>query len=150
MSQLQEQRNIFIILSQNKNIINLHSLKLHRMNYTEPQLQSALVRALPDKLESDIIRHRAVLSVWWLLPDGTGDRPVTPHEWPAIVGMVEDGLTQDETSDQYLAYWTALEQRSKCTNYDLAGEARKVISAKWQTRAAALADIGAIKVEENK
>jgi hypothetical protein len=52
------------------------------MKHTEEQLKRALVDALPDKLTY----HQFFRIVGWKWEN----RSVTPHEWPAIVGMIED------------------------------------------------------------
>jgi hypothetical protein len=106
------------------------------MKHTEEQLKRALVDALPDKLTY----HQFFRIVGWKWEN----RSVTPHEWPAIVGMIEDRL-MDEQWHNYrdtvrlitLGGVRLISQYAKCD-----------LSAKWQTRAQALADIGAIKVKE--
>ena len=118
--------------------------------YTESQLQAALVRALPEKLTHDADFNR----FHWLEGDGKVVWPVvTPHEWPAIVGMVEDGLTEFQCGK----YGDALQE---AVNYHCVGvvsgydhqlkSLAKITCAKWQHRAAALADIGAITVEDRE
>lgn len=118
------------------------------MNYTEEQLKSALVRALPEKLRTTeiidgngiraLFKQLRTVHVW--VGDGS---VVTPHEWPAIVGMVEDGLMDEQI-------WQV---ESLVVDYHVAPNAFPLFSrseviksrrAKWTTRAQALADIGAI------
>lgn len=108
------------------------------MKYTEDQLKNALVRALPDSLFIDVDYGASNIPRW------TDFQFVTPHEWPAIVGMIEDRL-MDEQWHNYrdavrlitLGGVRLISQYAKCD-----------LSAKWQTRAQALADIGAIEVKE--
>ena len=107
------------------------------MKYTEEQLQRALVEALPEKI---YIRHNAKHCV---LPPylWVGEfRSVTPYEWPAIVGMVEETLGVYQMHD----YTQRLAQGSQTYSEGAA----MVCKAKWPIRAQALADIGAITVKE--
>ncbi len=103
--------------------------------YTEDQLKAALVRALPKKLEIQRCIPSGV-HYYWIhdFKEGKAYNLVTPHEWPAIVWMVEDMLT--------------LEQRVDYSNRlgKLCGTVMEKIYAKWPTRAQALAEIGVIKV----
>lgn len=105
------------------------------MNDDEDQLKAALVRALPEKLESHTNDEALPYYSWREQFDGQTNVFVTPHEWPAIVGMVEDRLTDEQKTD----YIRAVNKGD--FSY------RRLTFAKWQTRAAALADIGAITIE---
>lgn len=113
------------------------------MKYTEKQLKDALVRALPDRLTN----KTGFGSVMWH-PKEMGSL-VTDHEWPAIVGMVEDGLTDEQWKNQWL------DAIAECGGFDMKmpWDYTGVIGVqrlKWQTRAQALAEIDAITVEESK
>ena len=110
--------------------------------YTEDQLKAALVRVLLKKLIEDYVAEFDHQGVWWC---ETG-KEVTPHEWPAIVGMVEDGLTKD----QQWKYLYALAQPATHPFELYYDEVFNHVTAKWPIRAQALADIGAIKVEDGK
>lgn len=101
------------------------------MKHTEEQLQAALVRALPEKLGIDG-------GAFW---KDYSMRNVTPHEWPAIVDLVKDGLTEEQWLEWERAMASLLKSRGS-TPLTIA-----IAKAKWQTRAQALTDIGAIKVE---
>lgn len=104
------------------------------MTYTEEQLQSALVLALPKKL------YMEFAPCW-----KTGGI-VRETEWPAIVGMVEDGLTDEQI-------WQV---ESLVVDYHVAPNAFPLFSrseviksrrAKWTIRAQALADIGILVIK---
>ena len=105
------------------------------MNPTDDQLKAALVRALPEKLYWPPNRT----CPYWISGDA-----VTPHEWPAIVAMVEEGLTEDQKWDERGTVFNICYKQhgGKCPY--------PTMFASWQTRALALADIGAIKLEETK
>jgi len=119
------------------------------MTYTEDQLKRALARALPEKLWShEYFDHstqpcRIGTFFKWRSADGTRLVDlVTPHEWASIVGMVEDGLTDDQS----LEYRKELQDKFPFSLHS----PTVAICAKWKTRAAALAVIGAITVEEKE
>jgi len=62
------------------------------MKYTEEQLKAALVRALPDKLRiRKASQYGQTESCVWK----ENDYKVTQYEWPYIVSLVEDGLTDE-------------------------------------------------------
>lgn len=118
------------------------------MNYTEDQLKAALVRALPDKIKGP---WPTCGQMFWI----DTNLEVTPHEWPAIVGMVEEGLT--ELQDRYnygvtLAHLVLKEENA----YFNEGEETEpnlngfgffaLVTLPWPVRAQALADIGAITI----
>lgn len=118
------------------------------MKYTEAQLKRALVEALPEKLTVFVgTGGFGVCGRTYFLWKGErgSNRSILNTEWPAIVGMVEDKCflsdrrirTMDE--DEFFQYQLRLVElaplgQSSC--------------AKWQTRAEAFADIGAIEVKE--
>jgi hypothetical protein len=106
------------------------------MKYTEDQLKAALVRALPEHLSNDT--YTALNDEQIYCWSGMGYATVTPREWPAIVGMVEDELTDKQTWQ--VEDWIV-------ENSDAH---RAPLTAKWTIRSTALADIGAITVDEQK
>ena len=101
----------------------------------ETQLKAALVRALPEKLGMSHYGNAAWKADRW--PDHWSI--VTPHEWLAIVGMVEDGLTNDQWDEAQAFIRTNI-----CTSGNYSDNNRLVARAPWPVRAQALADIGAI------
>ena len=99
------------------------------MKYTEEQLKRALVEVLPERIALTKVRSLA----FWIDND---DQPyVTPHEWPAIVGMVEDKLSED----QLICYAHKLSVASFALQ-------KQSIVAKWQIRTEALINIGILKL----
>jgi len=107
------------------------------MKPTEQQLQIALTRALPEQLGvkgSTICWNNEF--VW-------GGAAVTEHEWPAIVGMVEESLTQIEWM-HYLRHLAMLVREPKQSEIQI----QQYMLASWQVRAQALTDLGAITIEE--
>lgn len=110
------------------------------MNHTEQQIQRALVCALPDKLTGEGPHY------WH--EDGTIKRRVTNEEWPAIVAMVEDGLTDSQQSNYIDALSVPLGVSRRFERNS--AEDFKLMTAWWPARAQALADIGAITVKEEQ
>jgi len=104
------------------------------MKYTEEQLKAALVRALPDKLRiRKASQYGQTESCVWK----ENDYKVTQYEWPYIVSLVEDGLTDE----QKIAYLGAVAPKEDRKFYLCS-----ILLAKWPARAQALADIGAITI----
>ena len=112
------------------------------MKYTEQQLKSALVRALPERLEYNVAGD---LILWKMAHSPV----VTPHEWPAIVQMVEDKLTDVEWDRYDSARHFHLSRKYGFNLAENRLHFMRVFSGQ-EFRAQALADIGAINVEEEK
>lgn len=111
----------------------------------EEQLKRALVRALPDKLGIDTDFHNAA---YWKSQVNECSYYVTPHEWPAIVQLVEDNLTYEQRKKYPALVWRNENVQHLIST--LPAEVRAVcIFAKWPVRAQALADIGAIEIKED-
>jgi len=126
------------------------------MKYTEQQLKSALVRALPEKLTAHHDDCRCLLCSAYLPAEprpyyvwGKDGDLVTPHEWPAIVGMVEDRLTDVEWDRYDSARHFHLSRKYGFNLAENRLHFMRVFSGQ-EFRAQALADIGAINVEEEK
>jgi len=108
---------------------------------TESQLKAALVQALPEKLKSPRVIYT---------PAPTDGNPtwldsghwVTPHEWLAVVGMVEERL-QDGPFENYVK---TLKELYLDKSHEFSSDGS--IVATWEERAQALADIGAITIKE--
>ena len=109
---------------------------VHQEAEFEHPVKAALIRALPDKviarLPFSCVGCRRTIE--WRHEN----YPVTPHEWPAIVGMVEDKLNEAD-KEKYVHH---LHKGSNKINV----AAWHCAFAKWMQRAQAIADIGAIKV----
>jgi len=98
------------------------------MKYTEEQLKRALVEALPDRLSTDVYLETMEDYFFWTEKGSQ----VTEHEWPAIVGMVEDDLTREQHADYMMLLTSSVK------------EIRDVF--KWQIRTEALINIGFLKL----
>lgn len=115
------------------------------MTYTEAQLQAGLARALPGAICSAPTGSgiRPEPCYYWLIGPA---REVDDQHWYAIVGMVEDGLIDVD----HFRFRCAMNRILEYGGAHPSETGRSCLSAKWPIRAQALADIGAITVEETK
>ena len=112
------------------------------MKYTEEQLKLALAKALPSEIihRQTLDERSSVINVYFWRHSSAR---VDENHWPAIVGMIEDKLTNAQCSD----YHDAL-MGTKPHPKDAPYPARKwTWGASWIQRATALADIGIIVIE---
>lgn len=107
------------------------------MNYTEEQLKAALVRALPNEL---IAIGKPTLC--WV--NEAWPYPIRKTEWPAIVGMVEDGLTDEQFAKYESARHLCIESKY---GHDLTDIEFARIYNGQEFRKEALADIRAITIQ---
>lgn len=105
------------------------------MKYTDKQLQTALVAALPDRLE---IYPLTTGAKWKAESASKTGYLVTPHEWSAIVQMVEDGLVENGNYNS-TEYAVAISQQQM---HD-----PKHFYPTWQQRTQALVSIGILTVK---
>jgi len=101
---------------------------------TENQLKAALVAALPEKLKITTTFNG---TAW-----NDTLKPVTEHEWLAIVRMIEVSLERTPM-EEYITFLAGYAPNWYHLNIPKTFE---VATASWQVRAQALIDINAIKI----
>jgi len=127
-----------------------HYMNPHNVEYTDTQLQLALSKMLPDRIEIETKETDGQIFQYpvWLCRGGNAEdirgRDVTSAEWLHVCWLVEQALdkTEWDTYTEVLSSYVVINDttnRIRFYNFDLA-------HASWQARATSLAQVKGVEI----